>query len=123
MDIKNVVFSLFQQAQKKNGIQYLFAILRVGPIESFPEDPLQAFNKKIFDGKVTPKDIFIAKDFWSVITNLSRIAGGYDYNPYIFWSAESNNFIEESKKLVAKDLAEILEKIFPNSFSEISPEQ
>ena len=123
MDIKDVVFSLFQQAQKKNGIQYLFAILRVGPIESFPEDPLQAFNKKIFDGKVTPKDIFIAKDFWSVITNLSRIAGGYDYNPYIFWSAESNNFIEESKKLVAKDLAEDLEKIFPNSFSEISPEQ
>lgn len=123
MDIKELIYSLFQEAQNKNGVQYLFALLRVGPIESYPEDPLLTFNTRVFEGKVTPSDITKAKDFWALIINLSRIAGGYNYNPYIFWSSESDNFIEESKKLVAKDLAEILEKIFPSSFSEITPKQ
>lgn len=111
MNLKKVIYSLFQEAQNKNGVQYLFALLRVGPIESYAEDPLLTFNSKVFEGRVTSKDIVEAKDFWAMITNLSRIAGGYNYNPYIFWAAESGNFIEESKKLVAKDLAEILERI------------
>lgn len=123
MDIKGIIYSLFQDASDKGGLQYLTAILRVGPIESYEEDPLLAFNEKIFNSKVTPEDIRSAKDFWALITNLSRITGGYNYNPYIFWAAESDNFIAESKKLVAKDLAEILEKIFPNSSTEITPEQ
>ena len=123
MDIKKIVFSLFQNAQTKNGVQYLFALLRVGAIESYSEDPLQAFNHSIFTSKVTPTEIASAKDFWALITNLSRIAGGYNYNPYIFWASESSDFGEESKKLVAKDLAKVLDKIFPNPNEKITPEQ
>lgn len=123
MDIKELIFSLFQEASNKGGVEYLFAILRVGPIESYSEDPLFSFNQKIIDNKFAFCDIASAKDFWALITNLSRIAGGYNYNPYIFWASEGTNYIEESKKLVAKDLAETLDKIFPNSFDEISQEQ
>ena len=77
IDIKKVIYSLFQEASDNNGVQYLFAFLRVGPIESYTEDPLITFNRKIFDSKVTPDDIVSAKDFWALIANLSRIAGGF----------------------------------------------
>lgn len=123
MNMKEVIYSLFHEAQKKNGLQYLFSILRVGPIESYEEDPLLTFNEKIFNGKVTSKDIMLAKDFWGLITNLSRVAGGYNYNPYIFWAAESADYDKEAKKLVAKDLAANLEKIFPTRLNEVTPEQ
>lgn len=123
MNIKKIIFSLFQDAQKKNGVQYLFAILRVGGIESYSEDPLLTFNHQIFTSKVTPAEIASAKDFWALVTNLSLIAGGYSYNPYIFGTSEGTNYIEESKKLVAKDLAKTLDKIFPNPNEKITSEQ
>ncbi|HKC04392.1 MAG TPA: hypothetical protein VKC54_00750, partial [Patescibacteria group bacterium] len=123
MDIKAIIFSLFQDAQAKSGVQYLFALLRVGGIEAYTDDPLLTFNEEVFNSKVTPADISSAKDFWSLVTNLSRIAGGYNYNPYVFWAAESSNFIDESKKLVAKDLAATLDKIFPSSSDKITAEQ
>lgn len=117
MDMRKIIYSLFQEAQKKNGLQYLFSLLRVGPIESYEEDPLLAFNKNIFEGKITPHDIVSAKDFWAVITNLSRVAMEA-YNPYVFWASESENFIEESKKLVSKELSVVLEEIFPTQLGD-----
>lgn len=123
MDIEKLVYSLFQQAQEKNGIQYLFAILRPGGIESYKKDPLLVFKDKIKNAQITKEDILSAKPFWGIIANLSRIEGGYSYNPYVFWASESKDYLEESKKLVRLDLADYLNKTFPSNSAIVSSEQ
>lgn len=123
MNVKEVVFSLFQQAQEKNGVQYLFTILRVGPIESYDKDPILVFKEKVESGQITQEDISAAESFWAIIANLSRIEGGYNYNPYVFWASESKNYVEECKKLIRVDFSRFLEEIFSKNSNKVTPEQ
>lgn len=118
-----VVEDLFIEALKKSGIQYLFTLLRVGGIETYTKDPLIIFKNKVLSRKIDRSFVEDSSEFWSLITNLSRVTGDYPYNAYVFWAAESKNYLEESKKLVRKDLATFLGTLFSTDQQQITQDQ
>jgi|GEM_PF-3456070 len=69
MDIEKVIFSLFQEAQKKSGVQYLFALVRVSSIEVYEVDPLIVFQERVYSGEITRQEITSSEVFWALVTN------------------------------------------------------
>lgn len=123
MGMDTVIENLYIDALKGNGLQYLFTLLRVGAIERYTRDPLFNFKKLTSSVQIDRSDIESAVEFWSLITNLSRVAGGYPYNAYVFWASETKNYLSESKKLVSKDLASFLDTLFPIDQKEVTQDQ
>lgn len=126
MNKEEALKHLFEEANEKRPLEFLFALLRVGWIESYEEDPLKKFEKVLTNSKAIERnniDLQNAKDFWGLIANLSRIAGKEQYRPDIFFAAETKNHMTESVNLVHKDLAIYLKSLFPDNWSSLSKEQ
>lgn len=126
MDKEKALYHLFEEANEHQPLEFLFALLRVGWIESYEIDPLKSFEKEISAEDVVKKDevdLNSAKEFWGLIANLSRIAGGEWYRPDIFFSSGTKNFLVEAINLVNYDLAAFLRYVFPSNWGSLSIEQ
>lgn len=109
MDTNQIIEQLFADAKAKNFVEYVFTLLRVGPIESYEKDPLLEFEEKILSRKADKAYIDSASAFWALVTNLPRVSEGHCYNPYIFFNSRSDNYKEEAESNVRQDLAVLLE--------------
>lgn len=123
MDNKQIIENLFNEARAKNFVEYIFTLLRVSSIESYEKDPLSKFRDDVLNKKVGAKSINSSKIFWSLIVNLSRVASGYSYNPYIFEDSKDDNYCTETCKLLRQDIAEYLKVVFPIDLNTIGDEQ
>lgn len=126
MDKVKALEHLFEEAGKQNPLEFIFALLRVGWIESYEEDLLRRFEKTMADRKVIEKDnldLQSVKSFWALIADLSRIAGEEWHRPDIFFAAESDNYIVETINLVHKDLALFLKLLFPDNWDKLSTDK
>lgn len=117
------VFEHLFSLSSKNGLQYLYSLLRVKGIESYLKDPLVVFKDKVSKDKADRALIEATEDFWGLLANLSRVSGDEPYRPYIFWAKESENYMEEAKKLVHLSLKAYLDTLFPRGEKSVTPEQ
>lgn len=125
MDKKGALKHLFDGVNKKP-LEYMFALLRVGWIESYEEDPLLNFRKTILNKTALESDdidLQSARDFWSLVANLSRISGGEDYRPDIFFTAETDQYMTEAINLVHYGLADYLKGVLPSNWDKLTKEQ
>lgn len=76
-----IILELFRDASAYP-VDYMFALLRVGGIEAYPEEPLMKLARQIKAGKATIKDINESEDLWKLLTNLSRLQRQVYYMPF-----------------------------------------
>ncbi len=122
MSTDNFIDELFPKPSKQ-GLQYIFTLLRVNGIEQYDIDPLFVFKSQVTGGQISRSTIENSKIFWSLVTNLSLIEGGYGYNVDVFWSAATSNYLKEAGKLVKIDFGTYLNNLFTDGQTEVTQDQ
>ena len=120
--MKEFIKVIFDKASE-NFLEYVYTLLRVGPIESYKRDPLLDFNEKLLNKKLTLEDLKASKDFWGLFCNLVRVGGGNNYNPYLFFNKDGSDLVESTKSQVNDEIREFLNRLFPSDTRELSDDQ
>lgn len=125
MDTQKALEHLLKEAQGENPLQLIFALLRVGYIESYPEDPLFLLEKKLLRKDYEKQKIILESelDFWRLIADLSRVASGEQHRPNLFFCYDSKKAMSEAIGLVRFDLADFLRTIFSSEWNTLSSNQ
>lgn len=125
MDIQKALEHLLKEAQDENPLQLIFALLRVGYIERYSEDPLFLLEKKLLRKDYEKQKIILESelDFWRLIADLSRVASGEQHRPDLFFCYDSEKAMSEAIGLVRFDLADFLRTIFPSEWNTLSSNQ
>lgn len=122
--IENLVFGLFNDFRKGVFLQYLFTLLRVGPLDSYEVDPFEKLFRRIIK-KDKKLNLDNEEVFWSFLLNMIFVSRQGNYNPHIFLYG-SENFRKETintLKNIPGKYDNIVDLYFPKEWERLSEEE
>ncbi|MBU4274956.1 hypothetical protein KKE19_04060 [Patescibacteria group bacterium] len=105
-----LINELFDEAKQKNILEYIFTLVRAGPIDIYDKDELLLLQENSKLSGFKKENILSSQAFWQVLGNLLLVNTGQSYKPYLLFG--SSGFIKTILPLTSGELKEFLDKEF-----------
>lgn len=106
---KELIYPLFERAEKQDFLEYIYCLLRVSSVEFYStEDPYLRF-KKDYSSLKKSDDFKNNVHFWNFFGNVIEVGVGKKYNPFLVTDSEGDAFLQ-IKDLLPQEIKELFEK-------------